>query len=116
MEGRTRYLLSDDIHVMTGLDLEIAVVRPQVYRVGDAGNTPLIHRLCRFSTGDDEFLVRIALPVYEEQRKLCEEAVVDVAEGSDGLRARVAVQTSLQSLNSSHKGVPWLIVVRRRNL
>ena len=36
------YLLSDDVGIMAGLDFEGAVIRPQIDRIGDAGNTSFI--------------------------------------------------------------------------
>ena len=38
-----RYLLSDHLRIMAGFDFERAVVGPQVDRVGDARNAPLVH-------------------------------------------------------------------------
>lgn len=37
-----RYLLSNQVRVVTSLDLEGAVVCPKIYRIGDAGDAPFI--------------------------------------------------------------------------
>jgi hypothetical protein len=40
--GARRYLLSNDIRIVTGFDLESTVLRPKVDRIGNASDTPLI--------------------------------------------------------------------------
>lgn len=37
-----RYLLSNQVRVVTSLDLEGAVVRPKIYRIGNAGDAPFV--------------------------------------------------------------------------
>lgn len=38
-------------------------------------------RLCSFCASNEEFLVCITLPIYEEKREFGEEAIVDFTEG-----------------------------------
>jgi len=64
-----------------------------------------------FSTSDGKIEVGILLPVSKQQRKLGEEAVVDVADGADGLGAGVAVDTAFESMRSRHQGFPRLKVI-----
>ena len=101
---------------MACLDLEAAIVRPQVHRVGNAGDTPFVHGLCSLGAGYDELLVRISLPVHEEEREFGKKAVVDISERGDGLRAGIAIEATFKSLNCSDEGVPWLVVVGRCDL
>lgn len=96
---------------MTGLDLEAAVVGPEVDRVGYTCNASFIY-LCssadapqfnwvmrdHFSSlgpSNRELQIRIFLPVSKEKRKLGEETIVDLARSCDGLRARVAIESTL---------------------
>lgn len=59
------YLLSDHIGVVTCLDFEGAVVRPEVDGIGDAGDASLVDHLCRLRPRDRELQVGIFLPVSE---------------------------------------------------
>jgi hypothetical protein len=96
---------------VTGLDLEAAVVRPQIYRVWYAGDTTFVDSLCCFGACYDELFVCVALPIHEEQRELGEEAIVDVAKGGDGLRTGVAIKAAFERFYSPDEDVPRLVVV-----
>lgn len=83
IKGRARYLLSDQVNVVTSLNFEGAVVCPQVDRVWYACDAALVDlvatlagrfwyrchgtdRFCSFCASNEELFVRVALPVYEE--------------------------------------------------
>jgi hypothetical protein len=95
-----RYLLSNDDRIMTGLHLKGTVICPQIHRVTNRSHSALVnlhpseiylliprpcalvtYHFCRFSAGNVELEVGIALPVHEKEWELCEETVVDRAGG-----------------------------------
>lgn len=102
------YLLSDHIGIMTGFDLEGAIIRPQVYRCCDTRDATfkylaivsrVLRRKCRsqpyhlgsLCTSDREFQIGIFLPVSEEEGEFGEKPIVRVSSCGDGLGARVAI-------------------------
>jgi hypothetical protein len=111
-----RYLLSDDVDIMGCLDLEVAVIGPEIYRVWNTGDTSLVNRLGCFCASNDELLVGVPFPVYEEEREFGEESIVDLSKRGDGLWAGVAIQAALESFDSSNKHVPRLVVIWCSNL
>jgi len=96
---------------MAGFCLERAVVGPEIGGVVDAGDTSFIYHLRRLSAGDRELEVGILLPVAEKKRKFRKEAIVDFAQGGNGLRTGVAVDTSLKSLDCPNEFLPGLVVI-----
>lgn len=104
-------LLSGNIRLVARLDLEAAVVRPQVHAAGYARHAPLVHHLRGLRTSDGELDVRILLPVSEEQWELGQEAVVHGARGLDGGWGGVAVQTSFLRLGRADELLPRLELV-----
>lgn len=112
---------------MACLDLEGAVVGPQVDRVSDARNSALkdlrtlacayakklyaTDHLCSFGSSDGELQIRILLPVTEKKRELQKEAIIGVANSCDSLWTRVAVQPTLKGLCSTDELLPVLKVV-----
>lgn len=74
------------------------------------------YHLCGFSAGDRKLKVGVFLPIPKQKRKLCEEAIVDVAHCRDGLRIGVAVDSALECLCAPNKLLPDLEVVRIINL
>ena len=54
------------------------------------------HHLGSLGTCDGEFEVCIFLPVAEEEWEFDKEAVVDVADSSDGMRAGVSVDAAFK--------------------
>lgn len=59
------------------------------------------YHLGRLSAANGELDIGIFLPVSEEERELCEEAVVDVANQLDGRRAGVARDAAFEVLRAS---------------
>ena len=76
---------------------------------GGWGKSP--YHFCSFSAGDGEFKVCIFFPISKKKRKLCKEAIVDVAHCRDGLRIGVAVDSALECLCAADKLLPGLEVV-----
>lgn len=70
------------------------------------------HHFCSLGAGNGEFQVGILLPVAEEEREFGKEAVVGLAEGSDGMRTGIPVDTTLERLNRPNEFLPRLVVVR----
>jgi hypothetical protein len=70
------------------------------------GKRKFPYHLCRFRAGDIELEVRILLPVTEKQRELQKESVVGIAEGSEGLRTRVAIKPPFLSFASTDELLP----------
>lgn len=106
------YLLSHKRGNVRCLHLKGAVVCPEVDRVGDAGATALVDHLSGLWARDVELEVGIFLPVAEEKGKLEEEAVVGIAQGSQGAGARVSVQTTLEGLAGADELLPGFEAVR----
>lgn len=117
------------------LHLKGAVICPQIDRVGDTCATTLIHLyqsvskqsrdcedigaqgdrpyyFCRLRSGNVELEVGILLPVAEKEGELEEEAVVGIAQGSESMWTRIAVQTTFESLACADQLLPVLEVVR----
>jgi len=69
------------------------------------------YHLCRLGTGNVELKIGILLPVAEKQWKLEEKSVVSIAQGSEGLRTGVPIETTLLSLASTDKFLPRIKVV-----
>lgn len=107
------YSLSNNIRVMTCFNLEGAVLSPQVDRCCDAGDStfvdlgkrqirlsvsPLSHayKFSSLCSSYRKLQVRIFLPVPEEQRELCEETIINLSCGSDGLWVGVPVESSFE--------------------
>jgi len=130
-KGCPANLLSDQVHVVVRLGLEVAVAGPQVDRYADAGDAALVHLfltstlrrlalLChhstyhvrRLCTRDSELEVGIFLPIPVEQREAGEEAIVDFAGGCDGLWTRVAVDATFLLLSGEDELVPVLELLR----
>lgn len=128
------YLLSNDIVVVIRLDLEGAVVGPEVDRGGDAGNASLIdlenrrstmltsltpgekclstHHLGSLGPGHGKLQVGILLPITKQQRELGQESIICASDCGDGLRTRVAVDSTFQVLRRTNQLFPCLEVVR----
>lgn len=77
------------------------------YRRAQASTT---HHLRRFGPRDVKLLVGVLLPVAKEKRELEEETIVGVAEGGDGLGARVSVKGAVH-LARADKLLPGLEAV-----
>lgn len=108
-KGVAQNLLSSHICIVTRVDFEGAIIRPQVGRYTDAGNAALVdlcmlislilprlilnmlYHLSGLSPGNRKFQVRIFLPVSEEQWIPCKELVVDFSERCDRAGTRVAM-------------------------
>lgn len=58
-----------------------------------------------------ELEIGILLPVAEEEWEFQQEAVVGVAKGRKRIRARVTVQTALESLACANQLLPGIVVV-----
>ena len=69
------------------------------------------HHLRCFRSSDRELQIGIFLPVSEQEREFCEEAVIVVADGVDSLRVGVAIDTTLKHLGGTDKLLPSLKVV-----
>jgi hypothetical protein len=104
-------LLSDDVVVMRRVHLERAVVGPEVYGRGDARDAALVDHLRSLGTANRELQVGILLPVAEEERKLGEKAVIDVANQFNSGRARVARNAAFEVRGASNERFPPLEVV-----
>ena len=106
------YLLSDYIRVVTRLNLEGAVVRPQIDGVGDAGHSPLVNHFGRLRPRDGELQVCILLPVSEQEWELGEEAIVELPGCGDRLGTGIAVEATLQRFSCTDKLFPVLEIIR----
>ena len=105
------YLLSNDIRIVAGLDLECAVICPEIYRVSNAGYASLInliyvrnpaisygqlpYQFCSLSTGDRKLKVGILFPISKKQWKFGEKTVVDISCSCNRLGIGVAVEATL---------------------
>ena len=69
------------------------------------------HHLSRLGARTVELHIGILFPVSEQERELEEESVVGIAEGSEGLGARVAVQATLEGLAGFDEVFPVLEVI-----
>lgn len=102
-------LLSDHIGIVACLDLEGAVVGPDIDGHANASNATLVdlnhisacsrgclfsvmsHHLCGLGATNCKLEVRIFLPVTEKERKLRKKSIVCVSGSSDGLWAGISV-------------------------
>lgn len=117
---------------MRRLHFERAVVGPEIDRIGYAGTTSLIdlglvslavcrnnhtirgraaHHFSRFGSSNIEFEISIFLPVPKKERELEQKSVVGIADGGERLRARVSVETAVESFASLDQALPALKVV-----
>lgn len=125
------YLLSNDLEIMAGLDLEGTIIRPEIHRVCDTCHSSLIdltqsaryrgpsttsYQLCSLRTSDGELQVGIFLPITKEKGEFGKEAVVDISSGSNGLRIRVAIETTFKGFRCSYKPFPELEIIWIFNL
>lgn len=69
------------------------------------------HHLSSLCAGDGELQVRISLPESIKQGIAGEELVVHLANGSDGLRTRVAIEAALLRLGGADELLPFLEVL-----
>lgn len=112
---------------MTCLDFERTVICPQVDRICDTSNTTLeyltrlatlplkgtrSYHLCGFGSCDGKLQIGIFLPISEEERELCEEAIISVSCSGNCLWARVAIETTFESLSRAHEFLPIFKVIR----
>lgn len=122
------YLLSDDVGIMTCLDFEGAIVRPEIYGVGNTSNATFIDlifisgvsftaysaKLYQFSclcTCNRKFQIGILFPVTEKQWKFSKESIVYIPGCDNGLRVRVSIQSAFQRLCSPNELLPVLEIV-----
>lgn len=69
------------------------------------------HHLSRLGARNIELHIGILFPVSKQERELEEESVVGIAEGSESLGARVAVQATLKGLAGFDEVFPVLEVI-----
>ena len=127
--GNARNLLSDHLGFVVCLDLEAAVVGPEVNGNADASDAALVdlapcqlasclleacsaHHLCRLSPGNRKFQVCISLPESVEQGVSCEKTVVSLACGCDRLRAGIAVESTFLCFSCADQLLPVLEFLR----
>ena len=97
---------------MARLHLEGAVIGPQVNRSRDRTNATLIDHFDSLCSANGEFKICILLPVPEEERKLVEEAVLDVAHQLERGGTRVTRYSTLElgsAKDCAQARVQWLI-------
>lgn len=69
------------------------------------------HHFSRFRSSNIEFEISIFLPVPKKERELEQKSVVGIADGGERLRARVSVETAVESFASLDQALPALKVV-----
>lgn len=69
------------------------------------------YHFCCFCSSDRKFHVGIFLPITEEEGESGEESIIDVSSRRDSLRARVAVETTLEGFGGTHQLLPVLKVI-----
>jgi hypothetical protein len=70
------------------------------------------NHLCGFGAGNGKFEIGIFLPVSKEERVAGEEAVVGISEGSDGLWAGIASESTLLGFGGTDEFLPMFEDVR----
>lgn len=109
--GQRQNSLSDNVVVVRRIHLEAAVVGPQVYRSSDTRDTTLVYHLGSLCAANRELEVGILLPVTEEQWKLGEKAVVDVADKLDDRGTGVAGDTAFELRGASDERFPFVEII-----
>ena len=97
---------------MRRLHFERAVLGPEIDRVGDACAASFVDHLGRLGAGNIELEVGILFPVAKQEGEFEEELIVRVAQRREGLRARVAIQATVEGLAGAHQLLPAFKVVR----